>query len=119
MYKDENDNVRLKSYENSDEPQNSFMFVMKANVRCIEGLRHVDDTLTESVSGEIVKQYVDGFNGISLGKVYIIHFNNRTNIDLIPLFDSNVIYGDITKEDIDTICYTATILKQRLLQFIL
>ena len=101
MYKDEEDNIRLRFVENIDEKPNSFVYVIKADVRNINGLRHADMSLIDDIAKEIAKEYVDDFNNISLGKVYVMNFIDLKDQTQYSWFNSDIFYGDITKEDIN------------------
>lgn len=101
LYYDDNDNMRLKFIENTEEEPNSFVFIAKADVRRIDGLIYADDNIIGSISDEMAKEFVETFNNISLGKIYVIRFIKTFSDDSRHWYDSQVIYGDITKEDID------------------
>ena len=101
MYKDENNNIRLRFVENVNEQPNSFVYVTKATVRKINGLRYADTSLVDEIAKEIAKEYIDSFNSVSLGKVYVMRFIDLKETNWLPWFDSDVIYGNVTKEDID------------------
>lgn len=101
MYKDEEDNIRLRFVENIDEKPNSFVYVIKADVRNINGLRHADMSLIDDIAKEIAKEYVDDFNNISLGKVYVMNFIDlKDQTQYYWINNSNIFYGNVTKEDI-------------------
>lgn len=101
LYYDDNDNIRLKFIENTDEEPNSFVYIAKADARNIDGLIYADENLIMSISDEMAKYFVETFNNISLGKIYVIRFIKTFMDDSRHWYDSQVIYGDITKEDID------------------
>ena len=101
MYKDENNNIRLRFVENVNEKPNSFVYVTKAAVRKINGLRYADTSLVDEIAKEIAKEYIDSFNSVSLGEVYVMRFIDLKETKWLPWFDSDIIYGNVTKEDID------------------
>lgn len=74
LYKDTNDKTFIR-ISNNKEKHNSYLVVSKQHIRNMSGnLLRAKTSIIEGIANAMVETYIKGFNCVSLGEYYTLHF---------------------------------------------